>query len=123
MQDLANAIKELIVEYEKACINPAVDSPICYALYHIWKNTKSKGGRETEMKYDVETKYPNPVIAERVQQVFNEHNLSDPVIAKAVGVERKTILAYRNCYSNPSIKFLRYICKTYKVSADWLLNI
>lgn len=67
--------------------------------------------------------YPNPIIAERIQQVFDEHNLQDGQVAKAIGMERKAILSYRNCYSNPNIKFIRYFCKTYNVSADWLLNI
>lgn len=60
--------------------------------------------------------YPHPVIAERIQELFNEHDLTDEKIAKAIG-------AYRNCITNPSIKFVRYMCKTYNVSADWLLNL
>lgn len=67
--------------------------------------------------------YPHPVIAERIQELFNKHDLTDEKIAKAIGCERKTIGAYRNCITNPSIKFVRYMCKTYNVSADWLLNL
>lgn len=65
----------------------------------------------------------NPVIAERIQQVFDENNLSDRQVAEAIGYERKSILAYRNAYATPPIKFVRYLCSTYHVSADWLLDL
>lgn len=37
MKELANAIKDLIIEYEKACNNTMVNYPIGYALYQTWK--------------------------------------------------------------------------------------
>ena len=37
MKDLANAIKDLIIEYDKACKSEWVQYPIGYALYKTWK--------------------------------------------------------------------------------------
>lgn len=37
MKDLANAIKVLIIEYDKACKSDWVQYPIGYALYKTWK--------------------------------------------------------------------------------------
>lgn len=37
MKDLAQAIKDLILEYEKACKLDFVNFPIGYALYKTWK--------------------------------------------------------------------------------------
>jgi len=72
------------------------------------------------MKY---TEYPSPVIAERIQQVTKDNNLIDKEVASAIGMERKSIMNCRNCVTNPNVKLIRYICKTYHVSADWLLDL
>lgn len=69
------------------------------------------------------TQYPHPVIADRIEEVMLDNGLIDKDLAKAIGQERKSILYYRNCVSNPSIQCLRYICKRYNISADWLLDI
>lgn len=37
MNDLADAIKEIIIMYEKACRNKYVKFPLGYALYNTWK--------------------------------------------------------------------------------------
>ena len=37
MYDLAQAIKDLIIEYDKACKLDFVNFPIGYALYQTWK--------------------------------------------------------------------------------------
>jgi len=37
MSDLANAIKDLIINYEKACKSDYVLNPLCYSLYQTWK--------------------------------------------------------------------------------------
>lgn len=37
MFDLANAIKDLIIEYDKACKLDFVEFPLGYALYHVWE--------------------------------------------------------------------------------------
>lgn len=67
--------------------------------------------------------YPSPVIAERIQKVFDDNKLTDSMIAGAIGCERKCICVYRNCYTNPSIKFLRYLAATYHVSISWLMDM
>lgn len=67
--------------------------------------------------------YPSPEIAKRIQQVFWDNNLIDKQVANAIGIDRKSCLAYRNCVTNPSVKFIRYLCSNYHVSADWLLDL
>jgi len=37
MYDLVQAIKDLIIEYDKACKLDFVNFPIGYALYQTWK--------------------------------------------------------------------------------------
>ena len=67
--------------------------------------------------------YPSPIIAERIQQIFNENHLTDRQVGEILKVERKTILSYRKAISNPSIKFVRWLCKTYNVDVKWLLDL
>jgi len=67
--------------------------------------------------------YPSPVIANRIQEVFDEFNLNDGFVASQIGCERKTIGAYRRAETNPSIKFVRWICSTYHKSPVWLLDL
>lgn len=67
--------------------------------------------------------YPSPVIAERIQELFDKNHLKDGQVAKILKCDRKSILAYRHAERNPSIKFVRYMCATYHVSADWLLDL
>lgn len=37
MKDLADAIKDIIIMYDKACKVKYVKFPLGYALYHTWK--------------------------------------------------------------------------------------
>lgn len=67
--------------------------------------------------------YPSPVIAERIQKVFWDNDLTDPYVAKQIGCERKCIGAYRRAESNPSIKFIRWLCENYKIDVRWLLDL
>lgn len=68
-------------------------------------------------------KYPSPIIAERIQEVFWENNLTDSYVAKMIGCERKSIGSYRRAESNPSVPFIRWICATYKINVSWLLDL
>lgn len=71
----------------------------------------------------IEYSYPSPVIAQRIQSVFDENKLTDGYVANLIEVDRKCILHYRNAITNPSIKFVRWICSTYKIDANWLLDL
>lgn len=76
--------------------------------------------RGQEMK---QYRYPSPIIAERIQKIFDDNNLTDGYVAKAINVDRKTILSFRHADANPSIKFIRWICDTYKIDANYLLDL
>lgn len=67
--------------------------------------------------------YPSPVIADRIQQIFDEHGLKDGRVADILEMDRKTVLKYRRAERNPNIKFIRWLCSTYKIDANWLLAI
>lgn len=67
--------------------------------------------------------YPSLIIAERIQKVFDKNNITDSQVANSLKCDRKCILGYRNGYANPSIKFIRWLCATYKIDANWLLDI
>lgn len=67
--------------------------------------------------------YPNPVIAERIQQVMRSNALTDKAVAEHLDRERKAICNYRNCVTNPDIKIIRYLCANYHVDANWLLDL
>lgn len=71
----------------------------------------------------VKYNYPSPVIAERIQKVFDDNNLTDTQVANILKCDRKSILKYRNAYHHPNIKFIRWLCATYNVDANWLLDI
>lgn len=68
-------------------------------------------------------KYPSPVIADRIQKIFNDNKLTDFKVAAALKCDRKAMFNYRHALTNPSVKFIRYICATYHVDANWLLDI
>lgn len=70
-----------------------------------------------------ETVYPSPIIAERIQQIFDENNLTDNEVAQRIKMHRHAVFNYRNALNNPSVKFIRYLCSTYHVDANWLLDI
>lgn len=70
-----------------------------------------------------EYKYPSPVIAERIQEILFELELTDKYVAEQLNMERKVIFNYRHAITNPSIKFIRWLCQTYKVDARWLLDL
>lgn len=67
--------------------------------------------------------YPSPIIVERIQKVFDDNRLTDEYVAGMIGVNRKTPMKYRHAETNPSIKFIRWLCSTYHVSVEWLLDM
>lgn len=70
-----------------------------------------------------EYRYPSPIIAERIQKIYDEQNLTDGYVANALNVDRKTPMKFRHADTNPSIKFIRWLCSTYKIDANWLLDL
>lgn len=68
-----------------------------------------------------EYRYPSPIIADRIQQIMWDNNLTDVYVARILNVDRKTILAVRHAERNPSIKFVRWLCSTFHIDANWLL--
>ena len=44
-------------------------------------------------------RYPSPIIAERIQKIFDDNDLTDGYVAKAINVDRKTIFSFRHTRS------------------------
>lgn len=70
-----------------------------------------------------EYRYPSPIIADRIQQIFDEHNLHDGEVANILDVDRRTPMKYRHGETAPSVRFIRWLCSTYKIDANWLLDL
>ncbi len=60
---------------------------------------------------------------ERFNEILNETNISQTELAKAVGISKQSITDFKSGKSFPSIHTLRLLCKTLKVSADYLLGV
>lgn len=64
--------------------------------------------------------YPDQGIVDRLNEVMTAHG-SDSTWAKNLGVQRKTVLAYRHGVSDMTLSFLKKVCGATGVSADWIL--
>ena len=64
--------------------------------------------------------YPDPGIADRLNDVITAQG-SDSHWARNLGVDRKTVWAYRNGVSDMPLSFLKKVCGATGVRADWIL--
>ena len=49
--------------------------------------------------------------------------LTQAAAAEGIGIDQRQWNRYENGKNEIPVKYLKAICKTYKVSADWLLGI
>lgn len=59
----------------------------------------------------------------RIEQYIREHNMTNREFAKGIGVRESTLSQYIYGTRYPQVKIIIRICKTYNISADWLLGI
>lgn len=64
--------------------------------------------------------YPLSGFPERLNVVMTQE-MSDPEWSRFLGVNRKSVLAWRHGDTNPDSTMLGKICMRLNVSADWLL--
>ncbi len=66
---------------------------------------------------------PKTILGERLAIIIEEHKLTQKQIAEAIGVYPNAIYRWLTKYEYPNATSIMMICKTYKVSADWLLGL
>ena len=64
--------------------------------------------------------YPHPDVVDRLNEVLTAQG-SDSTWAKNLGVQRKTVWAYRHGVSDMPLSFLKKVCGATGVRADWIL--
>ena len=64
--------------------------------------------------------YPDQGIVDRLNEVMTAQG-SDSTWAKNLGVQRKTVWAYRHGVSDMPLSFLKKVCGATGVCADWIL--
>lgn len=64
--------------------------------------------------------YPDQGIVDRLNEVMTALG-SDSTWAKNLGVQRKTVWAYRHGVSDMPLSFLKKVCGATGVRADWIL--
>lgn len=60
---------------------------------------------------------------ERVNELMEEKNVSPLELSKAVGVDRTSVIRWKNGKMYPTIEKLYLICKFFGESADYLLGL
>ena len=60
---------------------------------------------------------------ERLRQLRTEENLRQKDLANELNVNERTIQYYEANKHEPNMKLIRYACKRFNVSADYLLGL
>lgn len=59
--------------------------------------------------------------ADRLVKAMYDNKVNNKQLAERIGMERKAVSMWVNCYSIPNSLILARICKVLNVSADYLL--
>ena len=62
-------------------------------------------------------------LSKRLASVIADSGKAQVDFATSVGCERKSVIYWLNGRCEPNLRALRRICRTYGVSADWLLGL
>ena len=60
---------------------------------------------------------------ERIKQFRQENQISQAHIARTLGITQQQYFKYEKGINELPIRYLVIICKTYNISADWLLGL
>lgn len=63
------------------------------------------------------------IFSVRLKELRVEHELTKTQLAEAIGTTYDCIYSWERGRSQPSIEMLRALCKTFEVSADYLLGL
>jgi len=59
----------------------------------------------------------------RLRELREEERMTQPQLAKMIGVNYRTIGHWENGYSEPDFEAIEKLCKIFGVTADYLLGI
>ena len=65
----------------------------------------------------------NKIFCERLKELRTENKISQPELAKMVGVSKGMISFWENAINEPTISNLVKLCKIFDVSSDYLLGL
>ena len=65
----------------------------------------------------------NKIFCERLKELRTENKISQPELAKMVGVSKGMISFWENAINEPTISNLVKLCKIFEVSSDYLLGL
>lgn len=60
---------------------------------------------------------------DRIKQFRQENNITQAQVAEALGISQQQYFKYEKGINELPIRYLCIICKTYHISADWLLGL
>ena len=60
---------------------------------------------------------------ERIKQFRQENHITQAQIAETLGISQQQYFKYEKGINELPIRYLCVICKTYNISADWLLGL
>lgn len=60
---------------------------------------------------------------EKFNEVLEETNLSGAKVSEMLGIQPPTLVKYKKGISGMNMKTLQKFCRTFNVSADWLLGL
>ena len=60
---------------------------------------------------------------ERIKQYRQEHHITQAQVAEALGISQQQYFKYEKGINELPVRYLYTICKTYNISADWLLGL
>lgn len=63
------------------------------------------------------------IFVERLKEIRLELNYTQKHFAEAIGVSDDCVYQWEKGRSQPSIQILRKICKTFNISADYLIGV
>lgn len=67
--------------------------------------------------------YPDPNIADNLQQIWLDSGKNQSQLGHIVGVDRRTMGSYINGYSDIGATRLKWLCQEFHLSADKILGL
>lgn len=58
-----------------------------------------------------------------LKQFRQKYNLTQTAAAESIGIDQRQWNRYENGKNEISVRYLKAICETHNVSADWLLGL
>ena len=60
---------------------------------------------------------------ERIKQFRQERNITQAQVAEVLGISQQQYFKYEKGINELPVRYLQIICRTYGISADWILDL